>query len=235
MPGPMKRAELNTMLLIATAVARSWRGTRFGTRASRAGWLNPITTPPNSTRARSSGTVIRPLAVSPNRARDCSHQQQLRDLDHPQAIDAVGERAAERADHHGREQIGERDQTQHRARVAELPGQPADADPLHPGADQRDAVAGDVDAEVRLRERARDRAKAPQERHRGRAARRPRLLMASFIRETPPVDQDRANRDATQSGRWSGSRATSSARYAARRRGWTEEIGRPPGRRQSIG
>ena len=68
----MKRAELNTMLLIATAVARSRRGTRLGTSASRAGWLKPITTPLNSTSASSSGTVISPLTVSANRTRDCA-------------------------------------------------------------------------------------------------------------------------------------------------------------------
>ena len=90
------------------------------------------------------------------------HRQRLRDLDQPQAIDAVGERAAERADHHGREQIGEGDEAEHGARVAELPGEPADPDPLHPGADQRHRIAGDVDAEVAVREGPRDRAQPGQ-------------------------------------------------------------------------
>jgi hypothetical protein len=66
--GPTKRAALNTMLLIATAVASSGLGTRFGISASRAGWLKPITAPWNSTSASRSGTVIAPLAVSTNSA-----------------------------------------------------------------------------------------------------------------------------------------------------------------------
>jgi hypothetical protein len=106
------------------------------------------------------------------------HDQHLGDADRAQPVDAIGERAAERADHHGREQVGEGDQAEDRARVAELPGEPADADPLHPGADQRDAAAGDVGAEIGMRQRARDRAEAPQERHRGRPSLRPWLIMA---------------------------------------------------------
>ena len=100
--------------------------------------------------------MISPLAVSANRVSACEHDQRLRDVDHAQPVDAVGERAAERPDHDVGKQVGERHKAEHRAGMAELPGEPADADPLHPGADQRDAVAGDVDAEVAVRERARD-------------------------------------------------------------------------------
>ena len=80
----------------------------------------------------------------------------LRDLDHLQTVDAVGERAAERPDQHAGKEIREGHKAEHRAGMAEFPGEPAHPDALHPGADQRYAVAGDVDAEVAVRQRARD-------------------------------------------------------------------------------
>ena len=158
--GPMKRAELNTMLLIATAVARCGRGTRLGTSASRAGCSTPAgdAADQHQRQQQRHGDLAARGQQEQGRRLDQAHH--LRDLDQPEPVEAVGERAAERADQHGREQVGERRETEHRARVAELPGEPADPDPLHPGADQRDAVAGDVDAELAVRERARDRAEA---------------------------------------------------------------------------
>ena len=70
--GPAKRARLNTMLLIATAVASAERGTRLGTSARRAGWTRPSTRPPSITRPIKSSTVMSPVAVSANRVSDCS-------------------------------------------------------------------------------------------------------------------------------------------------------------------
>ncbi len=64
--GPMSRAELKMMALIATAAGRSWRATRLETSARRTGWLNAETTPRNSDRPKSDQMVISPLAVNAN-------------------------------------------------------------------------------------------------------------------------------------------------------------------------
>jgi hypothetical protein len=77
-------------------------------------------------------------------------------LDHPQAVDAVSEGAAERPDQHPGKKIRERHEAEHGAGMAELPGEPADPDALHPGADQRHAVARDVHAELAMGQRARN-------------------------------------------------------------------------------
>jgi hypothetical protein len=94
------------------------------------------------------------------------HDERLRDLDHPEPVGAVGEHAAEGADDHRGEEVGEGDQPEHRAGMAELPCEPADADALHPGADQRGPVAGDVDAEIAVPQGARDRVPARGQPHR---------------------------------------------------------------------
>src|SRR5206468_2916640 len=61
-----------------------------------------------------------------------------------------------RAETQHRQKIGERDEAEPGAGMGQGPGQPADRDALQPPADQRDAVAGGVDAVVALGEDAGD-------------------------------------------------------------------------------
>ena len=68
----------------------------------------------------------------------------------------VGEHAGERAQEQHRQEIGERDEAEPGAGMGQGPGQPADRDALQPDADQRDAVAADIDAVVAVGEGAGD-------------------------------------------------------------------------------
>ena len=75
--------------------------------------------------------------------------------DQADAVDAVSERAGERADHHHRYEIGGGAQSQPGARMGQLPGEPADGDALHPGAGKRNQIADGVDAVVADAQRVR--------------------------------------------------------------------------------
>ena len=70
MAGPMKRATLKMIELIATAEVRSSFFTKLGIRDCRAGWLNPPTAPWNSASANSSSIVIMSKKTNPNSRSD---------------------------------------------------------------------------------------------------------------------------------------------------------------------
>jgi hypothetical protein len=70
--GPMKRARLKMIELIATAGPRSARGTSDGTSASRAGWLNATTMPWMAVSRTINATLMWPLAVAANSTTACA-------------------------------------------------------------------------------------------------------------------------------------------------------------------
>jgi hypothetical protein len=80
----------------------------------------------------------------------------LRDLSKNGLIGAIGEHPGERAQKQHRQKIGERDETEPGTGMGQRPGQPADRDPLQPPADQRNAVAADINPEIAVRKGARD-------------------------------------------------------------------------------
>ena len=69
---------------------------------------------------------------------------------------AVGQHAGKGGDHQNRQEIGERNQPEPGAGMGQRPSQPADGDPLEPPANQRDAVADDVNTVVAMRKGAGD-------------------------------------------------------------------------------
>ena len=88
---------------------------------------------------------------------------QVEGLDRPegaQALHPFGDHAGDRRQQDGRKQIGEGDDAEPRPRMGEIPGEPADRHPLHPGADMRGHVAAREQAEVAMRERAPNRLEA---------------------------------------------------------------------------
>jgi hypothetical protein len=99
------------------------------------------------------------MVIAPPRRQgeqDCglNRQKALTDHDQAQPVHPVGEHAAERADHHHREQVGEGDDPE--GRTAEAPGKPTHRKTLHPQPGVAKDVAGGVDGEVAVPERARD-------------------------------------------------------------------------------
>jgi hypothetical protein len=76
----------------------------------------------------------------------------LRHADDADAVAPVGKSAGERAQKHDRKEFGHRDDAEPGAGMGQAPGEPADSDPLHPYADQRDGVACGIDAVVTVRE-----------------------------------------------------------------------------------
>ena len=68
--------------------------------------------------------------------------------DHPPQVDPVGDRAADERERGDRERLHERERAHRDRGVRELEHEPVRSDLLHPGADERDAAAGEVEPVV---------------------------------------------------------------------------------------
>jgi hypothetical protein len=66
----------------------------------------------------------------------------------PAEVDAVGERAAHEREHGDREGLHERERADRERRAGQVEDEPVRGDLLHPRPDERDAVAGEVEAVV---------------------------------------------------------------------------------------
>ena len=76
--------------------------------------------------------------------------------DEAEPVEKVGQGAANRAGDERREKIAEGDDAEPGTGFREFPGKPADGEPLHPVADQRDSIADDEDAEIVVAEHTAD-------------------------------------------------------------------------------
>src|SRR5438093_3026749 len=154
--GPMNRARLKMTELIASAEASDSRSTRVGIKARREGCATPLAIPSISTRANRISIVIASLTNQDRQQACLGTADQLSDANCPDPVAAVGEHAGKRCEKQDRQEIGERNQSEPGAGMGQGPGQPTDRDPLKPPADQRDAVAADVNKVVAMRKGAGD-------------------------------------------------------------------------------
>jgi hypothetical protein len=82
------------------------------------------------------------------------HAERLRQHEQAPAIDTVGDRAAERAEHETRHGVEKTDHAQEHGRARQLPDEPGLRDVLHEIAGGRDERAIEEQAEVAVAERA---------------------------------------------------------------------------------
>ncbi len=166
--GPTARAAFTSTELRLTALRRSSGPTISSTNAWRVGLSKTVQQPSRPASTKTCQTCTRPVAEripstsasDPMQACTSDHQAPL--------VDAVGDHAAVRAEHQDRRHLHGHQQPERGAGVGQRQQQPALGDRLHPGADQRDGLAGVVAAVVRDREgRERARLEAAQDVQRG--------------------------------------------------------------------
>ena len=146
--GPINRAALNTIELIASADGSASRSTRVGISASRAGWAMPWLIPNSITSANSMWIVIRPVATRIASSDRLRAADQLGDADDADPVAAIRHHPGERRQKQHRQELGQRHQAEPGAGMGQGPGEPAARHALHPGADQLDRVAADIDAVI---------------------------------------------------------------------------------------
>ena len=150
----MNRAKLNTIELIASAEGNACAVDQ-GRDQREPRRLGDTVIDPKQQNQREQD--VDRDQVDPHEQRQQGRAQaavKLGDADDTDPVAAVGEDAGERTEEQDRKELGKRDKTEPGARMRQRPGQPADRDALQPGADQRDAVAADVDPIIAVGEGA---------------------------------------------------------------------------------
>ena len=132
--GPMKRAALKMIELIASAEGSASRSTRVGISASRAGWAMPLIDPEQQhQREQELDSRSQPVQTRIASRVACDAAVKLGDADDPDPVAPVGENAGERLRKQHRQELGHRDEPEPGAGMGQGPGEPADRHPLHPG------------------------------------------------------------------------------------------------------
>ena len=148
--------------------------------------------------------------------RGVHRQHRLAGDDHPPQVDPVGDRAADERERGHGQRLDERERSHRDRGVRELEHEPVRSDLLHPGADERDAAAGEVEPVVAVAPQAAEGAVAE------RGERGDRVQLSASLRARAGR-RDRSARRARRRSRparsgqspWSRQRRRPSARGAA--------------------
>ncbi len=149
MAGPISRAPLAIEELMAMALPRSVRSSTIRTRKDwRAGMSKALMKPCTTASAMISPKVMMCASVSAAKASDCSGSGGLGPDQQAAAMEPLDPDAGERPQKKSDDLPGEADHAEQQRRVGQAVDQPARGQPRHPGADQRDALPGEVEPEV---------------------------------------------------------------------------------------
>ena len=130
------------------------RSSRFSTisttKAWRAGMSKALISPWKRLSARTCQMLIDAGERQPRQRRRLEHGEDLGDHQQPVAVPAVDEDAGEGGEQERGDLPGEADQAEQERRAGQPVDQPAGRDPRHPGADQRDGLAGEEEPVVAM-------------------------------------------------------------------------------------
>ena len=153
--GPTKRAPLKSIDWSAIAFGRSALLSTISSRnAWRVGVSNAFIVPSRSANASTCQTCTTPVQVSAASASACTEASELDDDQQPPPVEPVGPDAGDRRDEQHRELQRRRREAEHERRAGQPVDEPARRDRLHPGAEDRQALAGVEDAEAAIAERS---------------------------------------------------------------------------------
>ena len=151
----MRRATLTMEELMAMALARSARSSTIWTMKDwRPGMSKALMRPWNALRARTSPMVMRLREREPRERERLQHGERLRPDQDLAAVDAIDEDAGDGREQEGGDLSGEADDAEQQRGAGEAIDEPDGGDARHPGADERDALAAEEEAEVAMAQRA---------------------------------------------------------------------------------
>ena len=149
--GPISRAELNIDEFKAMALARSPRSSTIcTTKLCRAATPNPITRPAKNAQQHDLPSADRAAERSAASVKAWIIAATWADENGAAAVPAIRQHARKRRDEHGRNLRGESHQSEKEGGMAQAVCQPDQRDLLHPGADQRNALAEEEQPEVAM-------------------------------------------------------------------------------------